>query len=609
MTAVPDNSTGSRQEQPVVGARLRDARWFWAVIRHYLPLYGHVLVASLLVNILSLAMPLFIMNVYDRVVPNQAFESLWVLTVGVFLAFGMDFVLRNARTYFVDLAGRNADVVLLGRFMDVLLDMRFDGKGRSMGGLVSQVREFEQLREFFSSTTLLTVLDAPFVFLFLVLIFVLGGSLVVIPLLALPLMILFAFCLQGPFRRSAEALLRQSLRKNALLVEIAAGLETIKASQMQPFLSRHWDRVVDEGAAAQVDARRMGALAANVTVFVNSALSALIVVVGVYSIASGNLSMGGLIACVILQGRVMAPLMQLAALFTQFQKSRVALRSLHQFMNSPLENPAPESEAPAPVDMTEAISPLYAPQVREEAVETTGRSLLVADLRTDKLCFRYPGQDSHSWALDNVSLHIRQGERVGIVGATGSGKSTLARLFLGLYQPIQGRVLLGDVDMARLPMRAVRSRMGFLPQEICLFSGTLRDNLLMAWPEPPTEEELLRVAELSGVLDFARLHPLGLNLPLGERGVGLSGGQAQSLALARALARHPEILILDEPSSNLDVDAEKRLCQRLQPTLEGRTLILLTHRLSLLEMVDRVIVLEQGRVMQDGPISAVVRSA
>lgn len=598
--------------------RLRDAQWFWAVIRHYLPLYKHVLLACLVVNILTLAMPLFVMNVYDRVIPNKAVETLWVLALGAMLAFGMDFILRNTRTYFVDLAGRNADVVLLGRFMDVLLDMRFGGAQQSMGGLVSQVREFEQLREFFSSTTLLTLLDAPFVLIFLALIYILGGPLVFIPLLTLPCMVLFAYVLQEPFRRSAEAQNRQNSRKNALLVEIAAGLETIKASQMQPFLSRHWDRVVDEGARATAEARRLGALAAHASLFINVSLSLLLVVCGAYRIFEGQLSMGGLIACVILQGRVMAPLMQLATLFTQWQRACVALRVLTRFMESPLENPADvaplrEQAASSPRADSALVSPHFTleeegqAEMRDRAVDVPARSLLVADLRADKVFFRYPGQDGHTWALEDVSLSIKQGERVGIVGATGSGKSTLARLCMGLYQPMQGRMLLGDVDMTRLPMKAVRSRMGFLPQEICLFSGTLRDNLLMAWPAPPTEEELLEAAEVAGVLDFARLHPLGLDMPLGERGVGLSGGQAQALALARALARKPEILILDEPSSNLDVEAESRLCQRLRVTLPGRTLILLTHRLSLLEMVDRVIVLDKGRLTQDGPISAVVR--
>lgn len=590
---------------------------------HYLPLYRHVLAASLVVNILTLAMPLFVMNVYDRVIPNKAVETLWVLALGAMLAFGMDFVLRNARTYFVDLAGRNADVLLLGRFMDVLMDMRFDGTRHSMGGLVSQVREFEQLREFFASTTLLTLLDAPFILIFLLLIYVLGGPLVLIPLLTLPCMVLFALALQEPFRRSAEAQTRQVARKNALLVEIAAGLETIKASQMQPFLIRHWDSVVDEGARATAEARRLGALAGTTSLFINVLLSLLLVVAGAYRIFEGQLSMGGLIACVILQGRVMAPLMQLASLFTQFQKSRVALHALTRFMSAPLENPVPESsptgQSPEAPDARTAhdsgglLSPRFTLEaegqaaMRQAAVDVPGRSLLVADLCADKVFFRYPGQDGHSWALEDVSLRIRQGEKVGIVGATGSGKSTLARLCMGLYRPVQGRMLLGDVDMERLPMRAVRSRMGFLPQEICLFSGTLRENLLMAWPAPPTEEELLHVAEVAGVLDYARLHPLGLDMPLDERGVGLSGGQAQALALARALARNPEILILDEPSSNLDVEAEARLCRRMRPTLEGRTLILLTHRLSLLEMVDRVLVLDRGKVVQDGPISAVVR--
>ena len=607
----PDIAQGHAASR-AMPVRLADAVWFWEVIRRYLPLYGHVALASFLVNLLSLAMPLFVMNIYDRVVPNRAFESLWVLSVGVTLAFSMDFLLRNARTYFVDLAGRNADVILLGRFMDVLLDRRFDGQARSVGATVAEVREFEHLREFFASTTLLTLIDLPFVLLFLGMMFLLGGWLVMVPVLALPCMIGFSLLVQLPFRRAAEAQMRQSVQKNGLLVEIAGALETIKAAQMQPALSRRWDLVVDRGAQTTVEARRLGALAANGVLFVNMLLNVLVVIAGVYLIAAGSMSMGALIACVILMGRVMAPLTQLAGLFSQLQKSRLALKNLHRFMLSPLENPAPatvdEAEDFGSVREGEEPGP---PEDRpgNMAIDSAATSILRADLRADHVFFRYPGQDQHQWALHDLNLRIGHGERVAVVGGTGSGKSTLARLCLGLYTPVQGDMLLGDVDMRRLPMRTVRRNMGFLPQEICLFSGTLRDNLMMAWPEPPSEDELLHVAELAGVLDFARLHPKGLDMPLGERGVGLSGGQAQAVALARALARNPQILILDEPTSNLDEAAEKRLRDRLRPTLAGRTLIVLTHRLSMLDLADRVLVLNQGRLVQDGPVEKVVQRA
>lgn len=618
----PSEPVASADAARAVPVHVTDAVWFWDVLRRYLPLYGHVAMASFVVNLLSLSMPLFIMNVYDRVVPNQAFESLWVLAAGVCLAFTMDFVLRNARTYFVDLAGRNADVILLGRFMDVLLDRRFDGQVRSVGAMVAEVREFEHLREFFASTTLLTLIDAPFVILFLAIMYLLGGWLVLVPLMALPCMIGFSLLIQIPFRRSAEIQMRHSLQKNGLLVEIATSLETIKAAQMQPALSRRWDRVVDQGAQSTVEARRLGAMAANTVLFINMLLSALVVIVGVYLIAAGSMTMGGLIACVILMGRVMAPLTQLASLFSQLQKSRLALKSLHRFMLSPLENPVAEpstagddSSSRLRVDENgetlKTDTDVEAPEdrVRHPAHDVAASSILRADLRADHVFFRYPGQDRHQWALHDVTLRIRHGEKVGVVGGTGSGKSTLARLCLGLYEPVQGDMLLGDVDMRRLAMRTVRRNIGFLPQEVCLFSGTLRDNLMMAWPEPPAEEELLRVAELAGVLDFARLHPLGLDMPLGERGGGLSGGQAQSVALARALARQPGILILDEPTSNLDEAAEKRLRDRLRPTLKDRTFIVLTHRLSMLELVDRVLVLDQGRLVQDGPVARLVKTS
>lgn len=589
----PDPRSG-----PAPQPRIQEARWFWEVVRQYRSLYGHVALASLLVNLLSLAMPLFVMNVYDRVVPNHAFESLWVLASGLCLACLTDFALRNARARLVDVAGRNADVLLLGRFMDTLLDIRLDHSPRSTGQLAAQVREFEYLREFFTSTTLLALIDLPFVLLFILLIFWLGGPLALIPLLALPGMALCALLIQWPFRRAAERQVRRSARKNALLMEIAANLETIKAAQLHSSLIRRWDLAVDEDAEASMRARGLGALAAHGMLSANILLNAALVVAGVYRIAAGEMSMGGLVACVILLGRSTGPLTQLARLLSQLHKAGLALQALHRFMLLPREHLCGDGRAES-AGHVDAERPTITPPSAPLFTHTNFR---VADV-----FFRYPGQDPHTWALRGCTLRISQGEHVGIVGASGSGKSTLARLCLGLYEPDRGTLFLGDVDLRRLSVRAVRDRIGFLPQDICLFGGTLRENLTMAWPAPPPEEELLRVADLAGVLDFARLHPLGLDMPLGERGAGLSGGQAQAVALARALARNPEILILDEPSSNLDNAAEQRLRNRLRPTLQNRTLLLLTHRLSLLELVDRVIVLDGGRVIRDGPIAAVLK--
>lgn len=565
--------------------------WFWGALARQAPLYGHVAVASFMVNLLGLAMPLFIMNVYDRVVPNSAFESLWVLASGVVLAVGLDFALRAARIRFVDMAGRNADVLLLGRFMDALLDTRLDATpAASVGGLAAKVREFEHVREFLGSTTLLTLLDFPFVLLFMGGIFLLGGPLVAIPLLAAPCMAAFAWGVQWPFRRAAERQIHHTARKHALLGEVAAGFETIRAARLERALARRWDVVVDEAAAAAVQSRIIGSLAAHSALCVNALLTATLVVAGVYRIAEGLMSMGALIACVILLGRCMGPLSGLVTIINNLHKTRLALSQMQTLLQLPMENPPRET-----------------PSGQEE--EAHAVTSIPVDIRLEHVSFRYPGQDSHALALRDINLHIRQGERIAVIGPTGSGKSSLARICAGLFLPTEGRMLMGNVDIRHVPMRTARRRMGVLPQATHLFSGTVRDNIRMAWPDdvPCDDDTLTDVAELAGVMDFARLHPLGLDMPVGEQGRGLSGGQAQAVCLVRALVGNPHLVILDEPTSNLDGAAEERLRVRLTPFLAGRTFIVFTHRLSMLRLVNRVVVLDNGRIVRDGPVQDMVK--
>ena len=618
--------------------------WFWGVLRHYAPLYMHVAVASFMVNLLALAMPLFIMNVYDRVVPNNAFESLWVLAVGVVLALLLDMGLRVARTRFVDMAGRNADVILLGRFMDALLDTRLDAlPATSMGGLAASVRQFEFVREFLGSATLITLLDLPFLLLFLALICLLGGPLVFIPLLGIPCLALLASAIQRLFRHSAEQQLRHMVNKQALLGELATGFETIRAARLERRLLARWDKVVDDAAQSSAEARQLGALTGSAMLFFSSLLTVGIMLGGVYRIAEGAMSMGGLIACVILLGRCTVPMSGLVSLLSSLHKTRLALSQMSRILALPRENPLPETppgvvpsgigghdvalsadaqEKPAPPtalsssqvspqDVTEQALGVVPAHAGSSIIPVTDVQALPVDIRLERVGFRYPGQDALTLALRDITLHFRRGERVAVLGATGSGKSSLARLCAGLYLPTEGRVLLGNVELHRLPMRTVRRNLGFLPQAVHLFSGTVRDNIAMAWPGEgaPDEDAVLVAAELAGVMDFAREHPLGLDMPISEGGHGLSGGQAQAVALARALLGNPQTLILDEPTSNLDMAAEERLRQRLLPFVQGRTLLLLTHRVSMLHLVNRVVVLNRGTVIKDGSVQEVLKQS
>jgi len=552
--------------------------WFWGVLREYMPIYRDVALASFVVNLLTLASPLFIMNVYDRVVPNNAIPTMWVLALGLLAAHLMDFLLRNLRGYFVDVAGRNADVIIGSRLMERVLHMRLDNKPESTGALVNNLREFDQIRDFFGSTTLLALFDLPFLFLFVLLVAYIGGPIVILPLVALPLMLLLVWLLHFPFQRSMERQFKQNMQKNSLLVEIITGLETIKSSLAQGRMKKLWEDVVDIGSRESARSRRLASLANTGTLFITYLINAGVIVWGVYLIIEGQLTQGGLIACVILVSRSLGPLMQLASMITQMQRSRVALKALHLIMQIPVEQ-------------------------SETQVAQSGE--LTPDLSLEQVRFTYPG--SPRPALDTINLRIRLGERVGVVGATGSGKSTLARLLVGLYQPQEGGILFGGVDIRQLDQAELRDRIAYLPQENILFYGSVRENIALGNPWL-NMRQLTQAAELAGVADFVKKHPLGYDMPVGERGSGLSGGQRQAVALARTLARDPEIFVLDEPSSNLDMESENRLMLRLQTHMRDKTLIVMTHRPSLLALVDRVVVLRDGAVAADGPRDAVLRA-
>ncbi len=552
--------------------------WFWGVLRRYAPLYGHVLVASFIVNLLSLSMPLFIMNVYDRIVPNNAFESLWVLSIGVAIAASLDFALRTARIHFVDAAGRNADIRLQSMFMETLMDIRFDAlfaqkETRSVGAIVTRVRELEYVRDFLGSSTILALTDLPFICIFIALIFYIGGSLGVIPLIALPVLFLFSKLMQSSLERHSAAQMATNAHKQSFLTEIISSLETIRATRMQKVLCAQWGHLVAKNADATIQARAHSSCSSNGMALFNMFLSVSLIILGVYRISEGLMTTGALIASVILFGRCASPISSLMNILANLQKTRVALQQLDTLLQLPSENP----------------------QNPEQAIP---ENALAVPLIFEKVSFCYPGVEVQTTSLKDVSMSIPPGAKVGFLGASGSGKSTLARLCAGLYVPTEGRVLLGPLDMRNAPLRPYRNKVGFLPQEIRIFKGTLRHNIAMAWPydSPCDEENLLQAATIAGVMDFASQHPLGLDMPIGENGTGLSGGQAQSVALARALLGDPHTLILDEPSAQMDIASEIRLVTRLAPYVKNKTLIIFTHKITMLHLVSRVVSLKNGSI-------------
>ncbi len=547
-------------------------QWFWGTIFHFLPIYRHVILATIFINLLAIASPLFTMNVYDRVVPNNALETLWVLAVGVGIAFFFDFALRNLRGYFVDVAGRNSDILVASKLMSHILSIRLDHKPESTGALVNNMREFDSLREFFSSTTLLALVDLPFLVLFITIIFYIGGPIAIVPAVIAPIVILVGIIMQGPLKRAIEGGYKESTQKNALLVETVSGLETIKTSRAEGSMLGRWENIVGMGAKSSIRSKSLSTFSLSFTQFASQIVYAGVIIWGVYRISEGAMTMGGLIACSILVGRAMAPLGAVAAMLTRLQQSRMALKNLDLLMQIPSERPD-DVQHPEHQDLRSTIT-------------------------FEDVSFKYPSALTN--ALSHIDLHIAQGERVAIIGKMGSGKTTLGKLINGLYEPQKGAVKIGGLDIRQIDPAELRAKIGYMAQDNFLFHGTVRENITLGAPHV-SDQALLRAATIAGVTDFIKSNPAGFNLQVGERGLALSGGQRQAITIARTLLLDPDIVILDEPSSSMDVGVEAVLKLRLSSALKGKTLILITHRPSLLSLATRVIALEGGSVIADGP--------
>jgi ATP-binding cassette subfamily C protein LapB len=553
--------------------------WFWGTLYRYRGDYVQVLLASVMINLFVLASPLFVMNVYDRVVPNSAIETLWVLAIGVATVFVFDFVFRMLRAWFVDGVGRKVDIVVSSRIFEQVLGIQLKARPASAGSFANNVREFETLRDFFTSATLTMVVDVPFALLFLAVITWIGGILVLVPLLAFIPVIAAGLALQRPLTRLINANFTVAAQKHGVLVEAIDGLETIKATSAERVLQSKWERAVGVLATTGQKSQFLSATGVNFTLLVQQLVTVGMVIVGVYMISDNVLTLGGLIACTILAGRALVPLGQIAGLFVRFQHARVAYRSLSQLMAMPVERPAGKS--------------------------FVRRASLDGDIELSKVAFKYPGQPIA--ALDGCSFRVRHGERVAILGRVGSGKSTVAKMIVGLYEPEGGAVLVDGVDVRQIDPADLRRHIGYVPQELKLFYGTVRENISMG-SRRADDEAFLRAVRIAGVDKFVSRHPSGFDLPVGEQGRSLSGGQRQAVAIARALLPMPGVLVMDEPTSAMDHSTEQAFMAGLLEYLKGRTLVLITHKPPLLALVDRVVVLEAGRIVADGPKEKVLQA-
>lgn len=561
-------------DKPVQGAH-----WFWGVFRTLRTYYLDSTVAAVMINLLALATSMFSMNVYDRVIPNAALHSLWVLAIGVTLAGVLELGLRTLRGYLVDVAGKKADVLLSARLFRHILNLRAQDRPGSSGQFAGQLRDFESVRDFVSSTTLVAFSDVPFIFLFLLVIGLLGGPLVWVPVVGAVLVLAAGWLSQWPIRQSIERYQYESAQKLGFMVESLERLEQIRAMGAEPRLQGRWERLSATTARSAMGSRLASAMTLNFTQFVQQSCNTALIIWGVYLILEGRMSVGALIGCTILAGRALGPLGQVAGLLTRYQHALSAFKTMDRIMQ---------------------LQGQYQPERTYLSMSRAQGALTVQQLQ-----FAYPHTQRQVLHIDN--LKIAPGEHVAIMGPVGSGKSSLLKVMAWLYPSETGQVLLDGLDMAQISPADLRAQIAWVGQDPVLFRASLRDNLLMAAPHV-SDERLQHVLRLTGMVSWVAAHPMGLDMPLGENGTSLSGGQRQMVALARALLADAPVLLLDEPTSAFDAAGEQRLLEALQPELQGKTVVLATHRPGPLSLVSRMVLLDGGRMVADGPRDAVLQA-
>lgn len=558
--------------------RGRMGHWFWGPLLAGRSMYWRVGVAALLTNVFALTASIFSMIVYDRVLPNNAIDTLTALLIGVSLILVSDFIIKTVRGYYLDVAGARADAMIADSLFDQVLDMDLAARKGSVGSLANVLKEYENIREFLTSATLTTLIDIPFALLFLFVIATIGGPIVWVLAIIIPVMIVASLAVQPQLRKLVQTSFEDGQTKHAVLVETLSGLETVKAIGAGAQMRHRWQKAIAHQAQIGLKTRMLSQFAGNVSNLGAQAATVAVVSVGVFLAQDGSIGTGAIVACSMLAGKAIAPLAQLAQLMTRINQSISSYKALRELMAAPREHP-PNAQ--------------FIPHGR-----------LRGEVEFRQVGFQYPGQQTGG--LQGMSFKIAPGEKVAFIGRVGSGKTTLSKLMQGLRQPTEGVVMVDGCDLRQYDKSDLRRHIGTVLQEVWLISGTVQHNIAMGGMRP-SPEEVMWAAQVAGVHDFIAAHPDGYNLKLAERGEGLSGGQRQAISIARALVGRPKVLIMDEPTSSMDINAERQLIERLKQELKDTTLILITHKATLLELVDRVIVIDQGRVVADGPKEQVLQ--
>jgi ATP-binding cassette subfamily C protein LapB len=557
----------------------QNEHWFWGTLKLSKPIYKDVLIASFLINLFVLATPLFTMNVYDRVIPNSAIETLWIFTIGVVIVYLIDVFLKFTRTYMLEVAAKKSDIIMSSIVFEKALDLTLESHPKSVGAFASNIKDFDSIRSFLTNSTLTVLIDMPFAILFLMLIGYIGGWIVLVPICISIIILGYAFIIKDPLQKSIESTHEAAANKNGILIESLQNIETIKTLGLSGKMQWDYEESVGEIANKSLRSRLLSSSVPNVTAFFVQFNTIASVVFGVYLISDGLLTMGGLIAIIILSSRTVAPLGQAAALISNYEDAKTSYEAINSIISRPVERPLGK--------------------------EFIRRENMMEEIVFQDVTFTYP--QSEVAVLKNVSFTIKKGEKIAILGKIGSGKSTILKLLLKLYEPQSGSILIDGIDIKQLDPADIRKSIGYIPQEINLFKGNMKENILNNY-RYYSDDEILEVAKISGVDEFVRTHPKGYDMPIGERGVGLSGGQKQTVGIARALLSNSDTLFFDEPTNAMDQTTENILLQRLGQKLQNKTLLLVTQKMTALDLCERVIVFNHGQKIMDGPKEEILRS-
>ncbi len=551
---------------------LKQKHWFWSTIKLSSGIYKDVLYASLLINLFVLASPLFTMNVYDRVVPNNAIETLWVFAIGVTIVYIIDTFAKFTRTYLLEVAAKKSDIIMSSIIFEKVMDLKMANHPASVGSFASNLKDFDNIRGFLTNVTMIAIIDLPFSVIFLAVVAYIGGNIVLIPFTTMLLILAYAFFIKKPLRASIESTHEASAKKSSILIESLSNIETLKTLGTLNQIQWKWEESTGEIASKSLKSRLLSASIPTITQLLIQLNTVMIIIVGVYKIQEFELTMGGLIAIVILTGRTLAPMGQVAGLMTNYEDTKTSYETLNDIITQPSERP--------------------------EGKKFVERPAFSGHIEFVDVTFTYPGNDIP--ALKNASFVIEPGESVAIIGRIGSGKSTIQKLILGLYEPDSGQVLVDGIDINQIDPADLRKHIGYVSQDIMLFRGTVKDNITFRATHA-SDGSMIRAAHISGAYEFIKKHPKGYEMPVGERGAGLSGGQRQSIGIARAFLLDAPIMLLDEPSNAMDQITEAKLLENLKKALQDKTALIVTQKMTLLSIVERVIVVDNGKIVIDAP--------